>query len=105
MASAMMRRIAAAGLVCGILALPSSGQARAFVSFGFPPFFGPAYYLPPPVWYPAPSAVYAPPGALSPAGRVCHAEPYTCPLAFGSAPGSPCGCTGNDGRRVAGRAG
>ena len=95
----------------------------------YPPpiYYPPPMYYPPPIYYPPPmyyaprynpgtTFSYVPPGfhvpqgaqrqSLAPAGgaEYCAAGAYTCPLTIDLAPGAPCACLGNDGRRVRGRA-
>jgi hypothetical protein len=119
-------------LVGGMLALlvlsavaASPVQARIFVGVGVPLWVGPPIVVPPPVYYPpyyAPPPGYpspgtefsytppsaqpqalVPPGGYGAEGR-CVAGAYVCPLARDIPPGGSCGCLGNDGRLVRGRA-
>ncbi len=115
-------RAALAGLaLCALLAGPA--QARIFLGIGVPLWIGPPIFVPPPAWYPpyyAPQGgpmagsefSYVPPGSrpqsLAPGGysdaESCQAGPYVCPLVRETPRGGDCGCLGNDGRRVRGRA-
>lgn len=90
--------------------LPAAAQAhwRGGVYYGFPP----VYVGPPPVYYPpvpiyvAPPPVYVAPPAYStpsesgppPAGQVCYAGQWVCPLDHPVARGDSCSCAATDGR-------
>lgn len=111
----MLRSIGLAGIGAGLIAFtgPSTAQARVFVGFGMPLYFGPLVYAPPPVYYPPPTyyappppVVYAPPSAYAPqyqSGQSCYAGAYVCPMDRPVTPDSGCYCTVN-GARVWGRA-
>ncbi|MBV8615420.1 MAG: hypothetical protein JOY66_16870 [Acetobacteraceae bacterium] len=116
------RRAALALGAIGLLAAAAStpAQARVGVFFGFGV---PAFYYPPPVYYPLPPVFYAPPVAYTappaffappvggqgfgPGTRVgsCDAGSYVCPLERPLAQGATCWCPTNRGGRAYGRAG
>jgi hypothetical protein len=107
----IVRRLAASMAACCALAcvLPSPALARVFVGVGVGPYWGPAYYPPPPVYYAPPPVVYAPPPVYSPIPRApyqqtCYAGAYSCPMERPTATGATCYCAGNNGQRVWGRA-
>jgi hypothetical protein len=114
--------LAAFGTVLGaLLMLPGPAQARVWVGFGFPFYFGPpayyapppAYYYPPPAYYPPPyypppAPYYPPPVSYvprpgGPAGQSCYAGAAVCPMERSVAPGAACYCTTAQGQ-VWGRA-
>ena len=109
----LARWVIALGLLLAPLLLATQAQARVFIGFGFPLYFGappygyyPGYYPPPPVYYPPPAyyppppAYYAPPPAYAqqPSGQTCYASGYTCPMDHVVPPGSSCYCTTAQGR-------
>ena len=84
-----------------------------------PQYYAPQYYAPPAYYGSGTTFSYTPPSARArqsgyPQARypgteqdgegLCRAGPYTCPLVADVAPGGPCSCPSNDGRRVRGRA-
>ena len=108
------------GALLGGVVAAQPAQARVFIGVGVP-LFVPGIVYPPPIYYPPPmyyaprynpgaTFSYVPPGAqrqsLAPFGgaEYCAAGAYTCPLTIDVAPGAPCACLGNDGRRIRGRA-
>ena len=112
--------LALCAVALGTAAASTPAQARVGVFFGFGV---PAFYYPPPLYYPLPPVYYAPPVFYSPppafyappvggpgnrpGSRVgsCDAGPYVCPLERPLAPGASCWCLDNRGGRAYGRAG
>lgn len=112
--------LAAVGVILATatVAVSRPAEARVFIGFGFPFYYGPpAYYYPPPVYYPPPAyyppppAYYAPPTyappappQYSPSSQSCLVGGTpVCPMEHPVATGSACYCTTAQGR-VWGRA-
>jgi hypothetical protein len=108
------RWVAAAALGAawfGLLAVPAPAYSRVWVGFGFPLFWTPPvyypppiYYYPPPAYYPPPPATYAPPAPPVAGGQSCYAGAYVCPMDNPVPSGAACYCLGNQGTHVWGHA-